>query len=68
MERSTLEGPKKPGDGVELALALADLHANWGEYEDALRYLHAVGGDAVGRTASFKRRRWTELAQAKTSQ
>ena len=51
---------------VDLALTLAELDANWGDYEYALEYLDAAnklsGGSIAPRWAA-RRRRWVYAAR-----
>ena len=51
---------------VDVALSLAELDANWGDYEHALRYLDAAGdltGGSIAARWAVRRRRWTAAAR-----
>ena len=51
---------------VDVALSLAELDANWGDYDHALKYLDAAeeltGGSIAARWA-MRRRRWVDAAR-----
>ena len=51
---------------VDVALILAELDANWGDYDHALRYLDAAdeltGGSIMPRWRA-RRRRWLDAAR-----
>lgn len=51
---------------VDVTLSLAELDANWGDYEHALRYLDAaedLTGGAIAARWAARRRRWTDAAR-----
>jgi hypothetical protein len=55
---------------VDVALALAELDANWGDYEYALEYLDAANELTSGSLASrwaVRRRRWLYAARGYTA-
>ena len=54
---------------VEVALALAEMNAGWGNYERALEHLAAadeLAGDASAGRFSSLRENWAQRAQAGT--
>jgi hypothetical protein len=51
---------------VDVALTLAELDANWGDYDHALKYLAAaeeLTGGAIAPRWANRRRRWLDAAQ-----
>jgi hypothetical protein len=51
---------------VDVALILAELDANWGDYSHALRFLDSADElthGSIGPRWASRRRRWTDAAQ-----
>jgi hypothetical protein len=51
---------------VDVALSLAELDADWGDYEHALRYLDAaeeLTRGSISRRWALRRRRWVDAAR-----
>lgn len=51
---------------VDVTLILAELDANWGDYEHALKYLDAaeeLTGGSIAQRWAARRRRWVDATQ-----
>ena len=51
---------------VDVALSLAELDADWGDYNHALKYLDAaeeLTGGSIAKRWATRRRRWLDASQ-----